>query len=89
MASCQTAAALAEGVHTLPGSRVSGRPRVSFGEAADLRDQLGERFDGLPLAQRQQLVRALVDVTVMLGRDTTRFVIENRATSGVEVLAYR
>jgi hypothetical protein len=83
----ETGKRLADGVHQLPGSADSSRPSVSFGDAADLRDQLGTRFDGLPLAQRQQLVRALVDVAVMPGRDDARVGIKKRATRGTDVLA--
>jgi hypothetical protein len=71
------AAALADGVQTLPGSRNTSR-RISLADAAALREQLGERFDGLALHQRQQLVRSLLVVTVLPGRDRSRFMVEHR-----------
>ncbi len=39
--------------------------RVDVEAFAEYRAELGRRFDGLPLDQRRELVRALLDVTVL------------------------
>lgn len=51
--------------------------RADFTAAVKARGALEERFDGLPLAQKQQLVRALVEVTVKPGRGTKRVEVEH------------
>jgi hypothetical protein len=73
----ETADVLADGVHALPGCRDTSR-RISLADAAALRPQLAERFDGLELHLRQQFVRSLLVVTVHRGRSAERFVIERQ-----------
>ena len=42
--------------------------RVSFDDASEAKEALGERFESLPLTQRRELVRTLLDVQVMPGQ---------------------
>ena len=43
-----------------------GGGRVSLENVSEARSALRERFEGLPLAQRRELVRALLDVRTIL-----------------------
>lgn len=65
----------------LPGRRSKDRSkRVSIAAAADVKEQLGQRFDSLPLEQRRTLVRTLLVVTVdawQRGPSSDRVTIEH------------
>jgi hypothetical protein len=50
--------------------------RVSFEDAAEVKQQIRERLDALPLDKRRMLARDLVTITVNPGRGAHRFNVE-------------
>jgi site-specific DNA recombinase len=74
-----------------PARRSKDRSRrVSIEDAADVKAQLEERFDSLPLEQRRTLVRSLLTVTVRSwkrGASADRVEIKHRTLSDLDTTA--
>jgi site-specific DNA recombinase len=57
--------------------------RASFERAAEIRDQIEENFDALPLGRQRELVKLLVEVKLNKGRGTDRVAIHHKVAESL------
>lgn len=56
--------------------------RADIGKAADVANQLGERFDSLDIDRKRELIRGMVEVRVFKGRSSERVEISHATRAG-------